>query len=102
MSLVMPLLFTYFFLMAVNDSFARSLLTFLFFFFFCSPCAYCDVCNRLEEKSKGVVDRSSTVIAKEPEGMCLISALICFFLGFFLQISFPSLHFSHAKRNTPK
>lgn len=73
-----------------------------FFFFFCSPCAYCDVCNRLEEKSKGVVDRSSTVIAKEPEGMCLISALICFFLGFFLQISFPSLHFSHAKRNTPK
>jgi hypothetical protein len=34
MSLVMPLLFTYFFLMAVNDSFARSLLTFLFFSFF--------------------------------------------------------------------
>jgi hypothetical protein len=24
--------------------------------------------NQLEEKSKGVVDRSSTVIAKEPEG----------------------------------
>lgn len=70
---------------------------FPFFFFFCSPCAYCDVCNRLEEKSKGVVDRSSTVIAKEPEGTCLISALICF-LGFFFKSFF--LHFSHAKRNT--
>jgi uncharacterized membrane protein len=44
-----------------------------------------------------VVDRSSTVIAKEPEGTCLISALICF-LGFFFKSLF--LHFSHAKRNT--
>lgn len=43
------------------------------------------------------MDRSSTVIAKEPEGTCLISALICF-LGFFFKSLF--LHFSHAKRNT--
>jgi len=55
--------------------------------------------NQLEEKSKGVVDRSSTVIAKEPEGTCLISFWLLIYASCFFFKSF-SFTTHTEKKNT--